>query len=174
MADYEKQYRESRHVCGPPFPEFVTFFERYDKTRARVLDLGCGQGRDALPIARMGHQVLGVDISRTGVSQMLKEAEQEGLDVHSVVADVVEYQPSGQFDVIILDRVLHMLSDDDDRLAVLEKASAATAQGGYVLIADTPKHQPLIRSFFSEQPDGWTKVKDRKGFIFVQKPCVSR
>ena len=88
MTDYEKQYQKSRDVCGPPFREFVAFFERYHKTRAKVLDLGCGQGRDALFIARKGHHVLGVDISRTGISQMLEEAEREGLDVCGVVADV--------------------------------------------------------------------------------------
>lgn len=81
MTDYEKLYQESPNVCGPPFPEFEAFFERYNKTQAKVLDLGCGQGRDALFIARMGHQVVGVDISKTGIAQMLEEAKQEGLEV---------------------------------------------------------------------------------------------
>lgn len=170
MTDYEKQYQKSRDVCGPPFREFVVFFERYPKTRAKVLDLGCGQGRDALFIARTGHHVFGVDNSRTGISQMLEEAEGEGLDVCGVVADVVEYEPSGDYDVVILDRVLHMLKDDSERLVVLEKASAVTKSGGFILIADTPKNQQLIRSFFEGHSEGWVKAKDRKGFLFVQKP----
>lgn len=168
MTDYEKQYQESPNVCGPPFPEFVTFFKRYNKTRALVLDLGCGQGRDALFIARMDHQVFGVDISKTGITQMLEEAKREGLDVCGVVADVVEYEPSGKYDVVILDRVLHMLKEDE-RQGVLEKASSVTKSGGFVLIADTPKHQTQIRSFFENHPAGWVKIKDSKGKIFVQK-----
>ncbi|WP_409070426.1 class I SAM-dependent methyltransferase [Aliifodinibius sp. S!AR15-10] len=44
------------------------------------MDFGCGQGRDALFIARMGHRVLGVDISKTGISQMLDEANRENID----------------------------------------------------------------------------------------------
>lgn len=171
MTDYEKQYRESRDVCGPPFPELVAFFEHYDRTRAKVLDLGCGQGRDALFIARMGHHVLGVDISKTGISQMLEQAEREELDICGVVADVVEYEPSGDYDVVILDRVLHMLKDNGERLVVLEKASAVTKPGGFVLIADTPKHQRLIRSFFEDHSDAWVKARDKKGYIFVQKLC---
>ena len=169
MTDYEKQYQKSREVCGPPFQEFVTFFERYHQTGAKVLDLGCGQGRDALFIARMGHHVLGVDTSRTGIAQMLEEAEREALDVTGVVADVVEYEPPGDYDVVILDRVLHMLKKDGERLAVLEKARAITKSGGFILIADTPKHQPLIRSFFEAHADDWLKAKDKKGFIFVQR-----
>ena len=169
MTDYEKQYQESPNVCGPPFPEFVAFFERYNKIRAKVLDLGCGQGRDALFIARMGHQVLGVDISKTGITQMLEEAKREGLDVSGVVADVVEYEPSGEYNVVILDRVLHMLKEDSERQAVLEKASGVTKSGGFILIADTPQHQTQIRSFFEGHSEGWVKVKDEKGKIFVQK-----
>jgi 2-polyprenyl-3-methyl-5-hydroxy-6-metoxy-1,4-benzoquinol methylase len=169
MTDYEKQYRKSRDVCGPPFPEFVKFFEHYEETCAKILDLGCGQGRDALLLARMGHHVLGVDISETGVSHMLEDAEREGLEVRGVVADVLEYEPSGAYDVVILDRVLHMFKDDGARTALLEKASAATKPGGFVLIADTPKHQDLIRSFFENHPEDWVTAKDKKGFIFVQK-----
>jgi 2-polyprenyl-3-methyl-5-hydroxy-6-metoxy-1,4-benzoquinol methylase len=169
MTDYEKQYQESPNVCGPPFPEFVAFFERYNKKRAKVLDLGCGQGRDALFIARMGHQVVGVDISKTGIAQMLEEAKREGLDVCGVVADVVAYEPSGEYDVVILDRVLHMLKEDSERWAVLEKASGVTKSGGFILIADTPKHEAQIRLFFAERSEGWEKIKDKKGKIFAQK-----
>jgi len=168
MTDYEKRYQESRDVCGPPSREFLAFFERY-KTRAEVLDLGCGQGRDALFIARMGHHVLGVDISRTGISHMLEGAEREALDVCGVVADLVEYEPPGDYDVVILDRVLHTLKDDSQRLTVLDKASGVTKPGGFVLIADIPKTQGLIRSFFEGLSQDWVKAKNKKGFIFVQK-----
>ena len=57
-----------------------------------MLDLGCGQGRDALFIARKGHAVVGVNISKTGVGQMLEDAKQEELDISGIVADVVCYQ----------------------------------------------------------------------------------
>jgi SAM-dependent methyltransferase len=169
VTDYEVQFQKTHDACGPPFPELLAFFEHYNKTGARVLDLGCGQGRDALFIARRGHQVLGVDISRTGVSQMLEESEREGLSVSGVVANAVVYDPPGDFDLVILDRVLHMLEDDRERLAVLEKASSVTRPGGFVLIADTPKHQQLIRSFFEDRPDEWAKIRDRKDFIFAQR-----
>ena len=55
MINYEKEYQNSRNVCGEPFPEIVEFFENYDDECATVLDSGCGQGRDALFIARKGH-----------------------------------------------------------------------------------------------------------------------
>jgi len=52
MINYEKEYQNSHNVCGEPFPEIVECFENYDEECATFLDSGCGQGRDALFIAR--------------------------------------------------------------------------------------------------------------------------
>jgi 2-polyprenyl-3-methyl-5-hydroxy-6-metoxy-1,4-benzoquinol methylase len=92
MIIYEKEYQNSRNVCGEPFPEIVEFFENYDDECATVLDSGCGQGRDALFIARKGHSVLGVDTAQTGIEQMLEEAESEKLAVDGVIADITNYE----------------------------------------------------------------------------------
>ena len=39
MIIYEKEYQNSRNVCGEPFPEIVEFFENYDDECATVLIL---------------------------------------------------------------------------------------------------------------------------------------
>ena len=85
MINYENEYQNSRNVCGEPFPEIVEFFVNYDDECASVSDLGCGQGRDALFVARKGHSVLGVDKAQTGIEQMLEEAESEKLAVDGVM-----------------------------------------------------------------------------------------
>jgi ubiquinone/menaquinone biosynthesis C-methylase UbiE len=46
---------------------------------ARVLDLGCGDGTTALPAARLGADVLGVDIARNLVAAATRRATSEGL-----------------------------------------------------------------------------------------------
>jgi ubiquinone/menaquinone biosynthesis C-methylase UbiE len=45
----------------------------------KVLDLGCGDGTTALPEARLGAEVLGVDIARNLVEAANKRAQAEGL-----------------------------------------------------------------------------------------------
>jgi len=47
--------------------------------QVRAMDLGCGDGTTALPLARMGAEVLGVDIARNLVEAGNKRAKQEGL-----------------------------------------------------------------------------------------------
>jgi len=51
VFDYEKYYRENRHGLGEPAKKFVAFFDAYDRKGAKVLDVGCGQGRAALFLA---------------------------------------------------------------------------------------------------------------------------
>lgn len=166
---YEKYYREARDVCGLPFPEFISFFDAYERTNADVLDLGCGQGRDALLAARHGHRVLGVDLSATGVAQMVEAACAEGLEVHGLVADIARWETEETFDVVILDRVLHLLADDAERRQVLERSCQYTRPDGYVLIAETPKQQALMHAFFRARHLGWEVVLQRKGFVFVRR-----
>lgn len=71
LVEYDAHYMKGPGQCGEPFPKVVAFFEAYAKRNAAVLDLGCGQGRDALVAARRGHRVLGVDLSKVGVAQMV-------------------------------------------------------------------------------------------------------
>lgn len=166
---YEKFFQEGRGVCGAPFPEFLKFFDTYLLQQARVLDLGCGQGRDALFIARKGHHVVGVELSPTGVQQMLEDAKEEELAVDGVVADIVVYEPEGLFDVVVLDRVLHMLQEDAVKTAVLAKSAAHLKPNGFILIADEPKNQPLFHNFFDNHADKWQLQTKKKNMIFAQK-----
>ena len=55
--DYDKLYRSTPRALGEPTELFVDFFKHQAEESLRVLDVGCGQGRDALFIARMGHCV---------------------------------------------------------------------------------------------------------------------
>ena len=100
---------------------------------------------------------------------MLEAAKRESLQVKAEVADISEYDIVEKYEVIILDRVLHMLDGDVQRLMVLDKSIKATHHGGYIVIADTPKHLEFIRSYFESRSREWEKIKDKKGFLFLKK-----
>ena len=172
MTDYEREFQKSENVCGEPFQEIADFIRQLQMTNASVLDLGCGQGRDALMAARLGHRVAGVDIAETGVSQMTKQAEAEGLDVAGYVADIVSFEPPETYDVVLLDRVLHMLESDEVRESVLGKACRHTRSNGYVLAVDTPSNSKLIEQFFRRQK-GWSTVFRKGNFHFVRNSAQS-
>ena len=164
---YEKLYREDPQACGEPFQEFVQFFREYETPQARVLDLGCGQGRDVLFIARLGHSVVGVDISPTGIDQMLEVASKERLNVRGEVCDLTLYEPEDEYDVVILDRVLHMLAVLDERIDLLARAGSAVASEGHLLIADEPSNIKEFENFLIEN-GFWQVIFQQRGFIFAK------
>lgn len=166
-TDYEKVYQEQRHALGKPTKVFVDFFDTYEKQNADVLDIGCGQGRDALFIARLGHHVVGVDLSPTGIAQLIEDAKAEKLNIEGVVADLKEYKASGEYDVIVIDRTLHML-DTETRLHVLAQASSVARNDSFVLIADERSNMPDIKAFFDNDERNWSIITDKGSFICVQ------
>ena len=165
MTDYEKVFQEEPAACGDPYPEFVEFFRDADRAFT-ILDLGSGQGRDAIQAAVCGHSVRCVELSPTGVRQTNERAAELGLDVRAEVGDLRTYQPSGQFDVVVLDRVVHMLKQTEEKQALLSMAQSAVGPAGYLLLADVPSNLTLIEGFFDA---GWTGMLARKGLRFYRR-----
>ena len=70
----------------------------------KVLDLGCGDGTTALPAAKRGAEVLGVDIARNLVEAGNRRAAEEGLKnctFQEGDASNLEQLPDGAFDLVI-------------------------------------------------------------------------
>ena len=58
-----------------------------------VLDLGCGEGRNAVFLAGLGHQVTAVDFSAAGLRKGERLAREKGVEVAFVEADLATYEP---------------------------------------------------------------------------------
>lgn len=169
-SKYEMLYREQSDVCGDPFPEFVRFAESYPTADAHVLDLGCGQGRDALLFARHGFNVTGVDISPTGIGQMMSRAKSEQLPVTGIVSDIRRFESDRVYDVVLLDRTLHMLSEPEERIRVLEHCAQMLSDSGHILIADERSNIRTFEEWFRHDRRRWEIATMKKpGFCFVQR-----
>jgi len=68
----------------------------------RALDVGMGQGRNSLFLARLGWEVTGVDIADKAVKLAQEEAARLGLKVHCVCADIAAFDiGKAQWDLIV-------------------------------------------------------------------------
>jgi tellurite methyltransferase len=164
MADYDQEYRNNPRTCGELFADFVAFFESLP-TQLSVLDLGCGQARDTLVLARLGHTVHGVDLAPTGIAEFLEHAAAEGLDVMSTVTDIEEFEPGRIYDIVVVDRVLHMLSIDERRRTMIGRLQNWVGTGGIVMVADTRRNRELMCSEFAA---GWKVLRKKADFLFVR------
>ena len=103
---------------------------------AHALDLGCGEGADALWLAERGWTVVAVDISTTALGRAHAAAESCGLAVQ------IDFQqcglssgfPDGLFDLVSA-QFLHS-PVEMDRAALLRRAAGAVAPGGSLVIVD--------------------------------------
>jgi len=96
---------------------------------SRALDLGAGEGRHSVWLAALGWQVTAVDFSATGIERGRTGAQDVGVEVDWVVADVRTWEPPAgvAFDLILV-AYLH-LSDD-----VLARARDWLAPGGALVV----------------------------------------
>ncbi|PBC66160.1 thioredoxin reductase [Streptomyces sp. TLI_235] len=100
----------------------------------RALDLGCGEGADAVWLAARGWQVTAVDISAVALGRAAEHAREAGVadlvDLRRI--DLAEDFPEGRYDLVCA-QYLH--SDVDlPRDAILRRAAEAVAPGGMLLV----------------------------------------
>jgi len=98
----------------------------------RAIDLGAGEGRNAIWLAGRGWQVTAVDFSAAGLDRAARLAAERGASVNWVQADLLAWQPvPGSYDLVLI-AYLHLPSAA--LRSVFRAAAAAVAPGGTLLV----------------------------------------
>ncbi|WP_030275640.1 FAD-dependent oxidoreductase [Streptomyces sp. NRRL B-24484] len=100
----------------------------------RALDLGCGEGADAVWLAEQGWRVTAVDISAVALGRAAEHAREAGVAgrIEFRRADLAEAFPEGSWDLVCA-QYLHS-EVELPRDAILRRAAAAVAPGGTLLV----------------------------------------
>ena len=95
----------------------------------RALDLGAGEGRHSVWLAALGWEVTAVDFSEAGIERGRQGAQEVGVEVDWVVADVRTWEPPDgvTFDLVLV-AYLHLRDD------VLARAGDWLAPGGALVV----------------------------------------
>ncbi|MCI1792023.1 MAG: class I SAM-dependent methyltransferase [Bifidobacterium tibiigranuli] len=101
-----------------------------------ALDLGCGEGSDAIWLAQQGWHVLAVDAAETALDRAREHAAALGLD-HSIQfaqCDLAVDFPRGQYDLVSAQYLHSPVAQPGERERILHRATQAVAPNGHLLV----------------------------------------
>jgi len=133
---WDERYGTRQHLwSGRPNAQLVA--EVSGLTPGTALDVGCGEGGDAIWLAQQGWTVTGVDVSPVGLARAAEHAREVMPDLASAIvwretdlfADDAE--PLGTFD-LVTSQYLHLLPEVRDR--TVDRLAAAVAPAGHLLL----------------------------------------
>jgi 2-polyprenyl-3-methyl-5-hydroxy-6-metoxy-1,4-benzoquinol methylase/GNAT superfamily N-acetyltransferase len=103
-----------------------------------VLDLGCGQGRHAIELAKMGCEVQGIDYLQSLVEQATVEARKNGVSANATFAvhDCRTVRLGREFDAVVcLYDVVGTYAENQHNQAIIETAFKHTRPGGHFVVS---------------------------------------
>ena len=171
-VSYDTHY-QTKNLFGNPYSELIDFFKKYP-TNGKVLDVGCGQGRDSIAIAQLGYEVVGIDHSAVGIHQMNDIGCEQGLKLRGLVKDIYAFEDFDKYEYILFDSLFHFLKKDKLKETSLVKKAANSAKPGCLLIFCVPDKVQIIKSL-REAIDSviGIKVVSEASFEFIWKDVGS-
>lgn len=135
----------------PPQPKHVTrqvdFIEQLLQLPkgGTILDVGCGLGLHAVELSARGYLVVGLDLSLPMLSRAADEAQDRGLRINFLHADMREMNFDGAFDAVLCWGTTFGYFDDETNKRVIARMHRALKPKG-VLLIDVVNRDYVIRS----------------------------
>lgn len=131
ITDYEQRYKTGGYYWGiQPSKMCYEVMKLCPPVRPlRLLDVACGEGKDAVFFARNGYHVTAFDAAQTGLEKARRLADKLGAEVNFFQADMLDFRLDSEFDVIFSSGSLHYLPPNNRR-EILENYQNHTAAGG--------------------------------------------
>lgn len=151
-TNYEKWYEGDSYYWGTEPASFCDELAKLcppDKTK-KVLDIGCGEGKDAVYMARLGYDVTAFDLTQNGIRKTLKLAETQGVRLKAFVDDINSFKLDEKFDIIYSTGTIQYLFDEN-KTGFFEKVRRLTKKSGLAFF------NVFVEKPFLDLPPDWDK-----------------
>ncbi len=131
VTDYDKRYDTEEYYWGlRPNDICYDIMKILPPVKPyRVLDIGCGEGKDAVFFAKCGYDVTAFDISEQGIEKAKRLARYNETEVRFFRADLFDYRSDTEYDIIFSSGVLHVIKKAE-RKEFFESLKAHTTDIG--------------------------------------------
>lgn len=88
-----------------------------------VLDIGAGEGADAIRLASLGFEVDAVEMSSVGATKIRQLSTKMGLSVNVICIDIENFIPSKQYNIIMCNGVLHYIQNKEKIVKMMKNCT---------------------------------------------------
>ena len=142
--NYEQLYSKPDLYWGSEPSELVKKFAEF-APEGKALDLGMGEGRDALYLASLGYDVTGVEATDSGVLKCEKLAQLKKLEVKAVCEDAVDFAiAKNRFAIISCINLFQFISKRDTAKIITRAVTGLKKEGLFfcsVFTVDDPSYK---------------------------------
>ncbi len=137
--------------------------KKYNIIKGKTLELGCGNGRITINMAKQGFEAAGVDISRLYIDEARKKAARMNVKAHFLQGDIREIDKivRGEFDVVYSIWTSIGFYDRPTDEKIFKKAARLLKKNGIFMILNTMSRERLLNIFcpsLYEETDKYVKL----------------
>ena len=114
----------------------------------KVLDIGCGEGKDAVYMASKGYSVTAFDVTENGIKKTIRMAKENNVEINAYVDDINTFETNEKFDIVYSTGTIQYLFDENKK-PFFDKIEHITKKNGFVFF------NVFVDKPFLELPPDW-------------------
>lgn len=135
VTEYDNHYAGEEYYWGlEPNKLCYEIMQRKPPVKPyKILDIGCGEGKDAVFLAKNGYDVTAFDVSDAGIQKAKNLAEIHGVTIDFFKADIKDFRIDADYDIVFSSGVFHYIPLNL-RQSVIDNLKAHTKIDGFNVV----------------------------------------
>lgn len=145
MTDWEELYQQNKTVWGER-PDHLLVDMLPIIPKGKALDLGMGEGRNAIFLARQGFDVRGIDVSGAAVQRCLERAKALNIPIQAEAANILDITIEPESLTLVVSTMALQFMKQSESAQVLRKVQRGLKSGGMVYLTAFSTDEPSLIS----------------------------